>query len=124
MRQLATMGSFGYQHSVGISMPAVRAASRMVAPGVKSTRVPLMVNAGIPAPAQWGGNSRLLRSASRCKGLTLQQLRHADPSKTGRKSGPFGLTDLGGGGLHQHRAPGFRRSAGGGHLLLHPGTIE
>ena len=47
MRQLPTMGSLGYQHSVGISMPAARAASRIVASAFAVRVRPLMARVGI-----------------------------------------------------------------------------
>src|ERR1041385_318345 len=43
MRQLATLGSFGYQQRVGMSIPRARAASRIVAPGSKGSWVPFRV---------------------------------------------------------------------------------
>ncbi len=47
IRQLATLGSLGYQQRVGISTPAVRAASRIVAPGSKATGAPFKVKVGM-----------------------------------------------------------------------------
>ncbi len=47
MRQFATVVSLGYQQSVGISMPALRAASRIVAPASNSTGVPLIFMVGM-----------------------------------------------------------------------------
>src|SRR5688572_16547820 len=47
IRQLPTIGSFGYQHSVGTSIPRARAASRIVAPAATVTERPLMVSVGI-----------------------------------------------------------------------------
>ena len=47
MRQLPTMESLGYQHSVGMSMPAARAASRIVASAVAVSVRPLMARLGI-----------------------------------------------------------------------------
>jgi hypothetical protein len=47
MRQLATVGSLGYQQSVGISTPFARATSRIVWPGVKVRGVPLSLIVGI-----------------------------------------------------------------------------
>jgi len=47
MRQLPTMGSLGYQHSVGMSMPAARAASRIVASAFAVRVRPLMARVGI-----------------------------------------------------------------------------
>src|SRR5437899_4933875 len=47
MRQLPTMGSLGYQQRVGISMPAVRAASRIVWSGVAVMDRPSIRSCGI-----------------------------------------------------------------------------
>src|SRR5690348_7087797 len=47
MRQLPTVGSFGYQQSVGTSIPAARAASRIVAPGSKGIARPFTLRVGI-----------------------------------------------------------------------------
>ncbi len=47
MRQLPTVGSFGYQQRVGISTPCARAASRMVSPSAIGTDCPLIVSEGI-----------------------------------------------------------------------------
>ena len=47
MRQLPTVGSFGYQQSVGTSTPCARAASRMVSPSAIGTGCPLIVSEGI-----------------------------------------------------------------------------
>jgi len=47
IRQLPTVESFGYQHKVGISMPAPRAASRMVCPSSALSVRPSIFSAGI-----------------------------------------------------------------------------
>src|SRR5678816_559891 len=67
MRQFPTMGSLGYQQSVGMLRPALRAASRMVAPSLKATWRPLRVMVGMvdqasaPASAP-SGESGLVRT--------------------------------------------------------------
>ena len=48
IRQLPTVGSLGYQHSVGMStMPAARAASRIVCSASAVTLRPLTVSVGM-----------------------------------------------------------------------------
>src|SRR5688572_14393912 len=47
IRQFPTVGSFGYQHSVGTSTLSERAASRMVAPSGAVTATPSIVSFGI-----------------------------------------------------------------------------
>src|SRR5687768_15684904 len=47
IRQLPTVGSFGYQHNVGTSTFSERAASRMVAPSGAETTTPSIVSFGI-----------------------------------------------------------------------------
>ena len=47
IRQLPAIGSLGYQHSVGISIPAARAASRIVAPSGASIERPSSCSLGI-----------------------------------------------------------------------------
>src|SRR3954451_93347 len=47
IRQFPTIGSLGYQQSVGISTPAVLPASRIVSPGWKETVLPLRVRVGM-----------------------------------------------------------------------------
>jgi hypothetical protein len=49
MRQLAALERRGYQHSVGTSIAADRAASRMVDPSAMVTDRPLMVSVGTRA---------------------------------------------------------------------------
>jgi hypothetical protein len=46
MRQLPAVESFGYQHSVGTSIAAARAAARIVAPSAMGTDWPSMVSVG------------------------------------------------------------------------------
>src|SRR2546427_13131513 len=47
MRQLPTMGSLGYQHSVGMSIPAARGASRIVASAVAVGGGRVLAGAGV-----------------------------------------------------------------------------
>ena len=65
IRQLPTMGSLGYQQSVGMSIPTVRAASRMVAPGSKGMDLPLTVRVGIATVSRSVDKSSLDGKSSR-----------------------------------------------------------
>ena len=47
IRQFPTVGSLGYQHSVGICTPAARAASRMVLSWSTAKRLPSIVTFGM-----------------------------------------------------------------------------
>src|SRR3569623_829423 len=61
MRQLPTMGSFGYQQSVGTARPIARVASRIVVPSGTVTSRPSIVSVGISF-GRWGTS----KSDSRC----------------------------------------------------------
>src|SRR5690606_30912602 len=58
-RQLPTLGSFGYQQSVGTSILAPRATSRIVAPGSKERDWPLIESVGMPVTGVGGCTSIL-----------------------------------------------------------------
>src|SRR5688500_5449704 len=64
MRQLPTTGSSGYQHSVGISMPAERAASSIVAPAAAAIAFPSIVSVSIFSSPE--GVLRLYITRDRC----------------------------------------------------------
>src|SRR3970282_481508 len=69
MRQFPAIGSLGYQHNVGISRPASRAALRIVEPSGGLTVRPLMVAEGIGwklASGLRGGKRRCPLSGVRC----------------------------------------------------------
>src|SRR6266571_2316407 len=74
MRQLPTIGRVGYQQSVGISMPAARAASRIVLPSSALSLRPSIVSVAMPEIdrlAGKGGKAKLdfqtLGSIGRCR---------------------------------------------------------
>src|SRR5450432_616746 len=52
MRQFPTIGSFGYQHSVGTATPIDRAASRIVVPSGTVTSRPSIVSVGMASVAE------------------------------------------------------------------------
>src|SRR6266852_410344 len=64
MRQLPTIGRVGYQQRVGISMPAFRAASRIVWPSDALRERPSTLRLGMPdkyaAESEWQGCYRVV----------------------------------------------------------------